>query len=231
MNLARAARTSIGAKSVMAVSGLLLILFLLAHMLGNLQIFFGPELINAYGHKLRAIPGMLWVARIGLLTLLLLHVDAAVRVTRQNRRARPEKYEVQKAQTANVAARTLMWSGILIFAYVVYHLLHFTTHSLHAGYIKPLDAHGYFDVFSMVVGSFQNPFIAWAYILAMLMLFSHLSHGIASFLQTLGISHPRYTTSGLRFIGPVVAALIVVGFIAVPLSVQLGLVKMTTGGG
>jgi len=231
MNLVRAAQTSIGAKSVMAVSGLLLVLFLLAHMLGNLQIFFGAEMINHYGHKLRAIPGLLWVARIGLLALLVLHVSAAARVTRENRQARPEKYEAQKAQVASVAARTLMWSGVLIFAYVIYHLLHFTTHSVHTGYIRPLDAHGYFDVYSMVVGSFQNPFIAWTYIVAMLMLFSHLSHGIGSFLQTLGISHPRYSTTPMRFIGPVVAGIIVVGFIAVPLSVQLGLVKMTTGGG
>ena len=229
MNLVRAAQSSIGAKSVMAVSGLLLILFLIAHMVGNLQIFFGPELINAYGHKLRAIPGLLWIARGGLLVLLVLHVSAAIRVTLANRAARPEKYEAQRAQVANVAARTLMWSGILIFAYVIYHLLHFTTHTVHTGYIKPLDAHGYFDVYSMVVGSFQNPAIAWPYIVAMLMLFSHLSHGIASFLQTLGISHPRYTNSPLRLIGPLVAGFIVIGFIAVPLSVQLGLVKM--GGG
>jgi len=229
MNLARAAQSSIGAKSVMAVSGLLLILFLIGHMLGNLQIFFGADVINAYAHKLREIPGFLWVARIGLLSLLIMHIGAAIRVTRENRAARPEKYEAQRAQVANVAARTLMWSGVLIFAYVVYHLLHFTTRSVHTGYLKPLDSHGYFDAYSMVVGSFQNPAIAWIYILAMLMLFSHLSHGIASFLQTLGISHPRYMNTPLRFIGPAIAGFIVAGFIAVPLAVQLGLVKL--GGG
>lgn len=230
MNLARAAHSSIGAKSVMAVTGLLLVLFLIAHMLGNLQVFFGPEMINHYGHKLRAIPGLLWVARAGLLVLLLLHVSSAIQVTRANRAARPDKYEQQRSQVASVAARTLMWSGIAIFAYVVYHLLHFTGHVVHKSYLKGLDSNGYFDVYSMVVGSFGNPVIAWVYIVSMLLLYSHLSHGISSFLQTLGFTHPRYADSGMRSIGHVVAGIIVLGFIAVPLGVQLGLVTLQTGG-
>ena len=229
MNLLRAAQTSIGAKMVMAVSGLFLILFLISHMVGNLQVFGGPDLINGYGHKLRTVPGLLVVARMGLLFLLILHVAAAVRVTRANRAARPEKYAMQKAQVANYAARTLFLTGIMIFLYVIYHLAHFTGHVVHAQYITGPDGHGYFDVYTMVVGSFQNPYIAWAYIIAMLMLFSHLSHGIASFIQTLGFSHPRYNTQ-IRMIGPVTAAIIVIGFILVPLSVQLGWVSMATGG-
>ena len=229
MNLVRAALTSIGAKMVMAVSGLLLILFLVAHMLGNLQVFAGPDLINAYGHKLRTVPGLLVVARVGLLTLLVLHVTSAIRVTLANRAARPEKYAMQKAQVAGYASRTLFLTGSLIFVYAAYHLVHFTGHQVHTQYLTGPDAHGYFDVYSMVVGSFQNPFIAWAYIVAMLMLYSHLSHGIASFIQTLGFSHPRYSAS-IRWIGPITSAIIVVGFILVPLSVQLGWVSMATGG-
>jgi len=231
MNLSRAAHSSIGAKSVMAVTGLLLILFLIAHMLGNLQVFFGPDLINAYGHKLRTIPGLLWVARLGLLALLVMHMAAAIQVTRANRAARPEKYERQQAQVASLAARTLMWSGAAIFAYVVYHLLHFTGHVVHTQYLRGNDSHGYFDVYSMVVGSFQNPAIAWPYIVAMLLLYSHLSHGVASFLQTLGWAHPRYAESGFRSIGHVVAGIIVLGFIAVPLGVQLGVVTLQMTGG
>lgn len=214
----------------MAVTGLLLVLFLIAHMLGNLQVFFGPDLINAYGHKLRAIPGVLWIARLVLLTLLIVHVSAAIRVTLDNRAARPESYEKQQAQVVSVAARTLMWSGVAIFAYVVYHLLHFTGHVVHTQYLQGVDAHGYFDVYSMVVGSFQNPAIAWVYIIAMLLLYSHLSHGVASFLQTLGFTHPRYADSGVRYFGHIVAGIIVLGFIAVPLGVQLGLVTLQTGG-
>lgn len=214
---------------VMAVSGLLLIFFLIAHMIGNLQVFGGPDLINAYGHKLRTVPGLLWVARIGLLGLLVLHVFSAIRVTLANRAARPEKYALQKSQVAGYAARTLFLTGFLIFVYAAYHLLHFTGHMVHTQYIQGPDGHGYFDVYSMVVGSFQNPWIAWAYIFAMLMLYSHLSHGIASFIQTLGFSHPRYSAP-IRWVGPVTSAIIVIGFILVPLSVQLGWVSMATGG-
>ncbi|MFQ5599958.1 MAG: succinate dehydrogenase cytochrome b subunit [Candidatus Krumholzibacteriia bacterium] len=225
----RVMQSSIGAKQVMAVTGLGLVLYVIAHMLGNLQVFLGPDALNAYGAKLHAVPGFLWGARAGLLVLLILHVIAAVRVTRLNRAARPERYVKNESQEASYAARTLMWSGVLIVAYVVYHLMHFTIRNVHTEFSHFRDAQGHHDVYRMLVGSFQNPAIAVAYVVAMVLLGMHLSHGIGSFLQTLGFAHPRYN-AGIRLLGPVMAIIIVVGYISIPIAVLLGLVEMPSGG-
>lgn len=228
-SLAAAMRSSIGAKTVMAITGLGLIVFLVGHLLGNLQIFLGPDVLNHYGEKLREYPAFLWGARAGLLVLVLLHIDSAIRVTRANRAARPERYAKRKAQEASYAARTLMLSGVLIAAYVVYHLLHFTTHDVHTSYSGHLDAHGRHDVYAMVVGSFQNPAISLVYIVAMVLLSMHLSHGVGSFLQTLGWGHPRYNR-GTRLAGPVVAIVLALGYISIPVAILMRLIDLPGGG-
>ena len=237
--IADASRSSIGAKLVMAITGLGLVVFVLGHLAGNLQVFLGQEALNHYAEKLREYPAFLWVARLGLLALVALHIAAAVRVTRANRSARPQRYAKRKSQEASFAARTLMVSGVLIALYVVYHLLHFTTHDVHAGYAGHTDAQGRYemdrdpqgrhDVYSMVVASFQNPMISIVYVVAMLMLSMHLSHGIGSFMQTLGWGHPRYNRS-VRLLGPVTAIVIGIGYISIPVAVLLGWVDLPGGG-
>ena len=121
-----AARSSVGAKALMAVTGVLLLLFVLAHMVGNLQIFSGPEKLNGYAAFLKGLGPLLWVMRFGLLACLVLHVWAATVVTRRNRAARPIPYEQRQDRVSSYAARTMVWSGILVLAFVVYHLMHFT---------------------------------------------------------------------------------------------------------
>jgi len=220
-------RSSIGVKLVMAVTGVGLILFVIGHLLGNLQIFLGPEALNHYALKLRSVPGMLWVFRIGLIVLVALHVISSIRVTLLNRAARPQRYAQYKAQEGSFAARTLFLSGVLIAAYVAYHLMHFTFRSVHTSYVHVVDGH--VDVYAMVVGSFQNPAIAIPYTIAMVLVGLHLSHGIGGFLQTLGLGHPRYSKR-LRLLGPVLATVLAIGYISIPLAALLGWVAPPTGG-
>ena len=228
MTTLAAMRSSIGAKTVMAVTGLGLIVFLMGHLLGNLQVFLGQDALNHYAEKLREYPAFLWAARFGLLALVLLHIDAAIRVTRANRAARPQRYVQHTVQEASYAARTLMLSGICIAGYVVYHLLHFTTHNVHGQYAGHLDPQGRHDVYSMVVGSFQRPAISIVYVVAMLLMSMHLSHGIGSFLQTLGLGHPRYSPS-MRLVGPLTAAVIALGYISIPVAVLIGWIDLPGG--
>jgi succinate dehydrogenase / fumarate reductase cytochrome b subunit len=210
----------------MAVTGIVLFLYAIAHMLGNLQVFIGQDAINSYGVLLRTFPPFLVVARTVLLLSVGLHIIAAIRVTLLNRAARPERYAVRKAQEASYAARTLLVSGVLIATYVVYHVMHFTTRNLNTTYSELHDSAGRHDIYSMVVGSFQNPAIAIAYIVAMVLVAMHLSHGIGSFMQTLGWTHPRY---GTRHLGPVIATIIAIGYIAVPVASLLGILELPAG--
>lgn len=220
-------RSSIVTKMVMAVTGLGLLAFVLGHLLGNLQVFLGPDALNHYSQKLQSMPALLWTARIGLLVFVVLHVDAAFRVVLQGRAARPQRYARFTRQESSYAARSLIVSGLAIVAYVTWHLMHFTFRSVHTQYVREVDGH--VDVYAMVVGSFQNPLIAIPYVLAMVLIGMHLSHGIGASLQSLGLRHPRYG-SIQRFLGPVTATVIAAGYIAIPLAVLLGLVELPAGG-
>jgi succinate dehydrogenase / fumarate reductase cytochrome b subunit len=227
--LSAALRSSIGAKLVMAITGAGLLLFVVVHLLGNLQVFLGQDALNHYGEKLREYPGLLWAARLGLLVFAVLHIVASLRVSWLNRAARPERYALHTMRETGFAARTMLLSGVLAAGYVVYHLLHFTFRSVHTRYAHLQDAQGRPDIYSMLVGSFQEPLISGAYIVAMVLLSMHLSHGIGGFLQSLGIGHPRYGR-GLRLLGPVAATLIAAGYISIPAAVLLGLVRLPPGG-
>ena len=223
-----ALRSSIGAKLVMAVTGIVLLLFVIGHLLGNLQVFLGPEALNHYARKLHSVPRLLWILRLGLIACVLLHILAAIRVAILNRTARPQRYVKLRAQAASWTARTLQLSGGAIALYVVYHLMHFTFRNVHTQYVHEVEGH--VDVYTMVVGSFQQPGIALVYTLSMVLLGMHLSHGIGGFLQTLGLGHPRYSKN-LRWLGPVLATLLTLGYISIPVAVLLGLVAPPAGGG
>lgn len=216
--------SSIGMKIVMAATGGLLSLFLVAHVLGNIEVFWGAGAINHYGEMLREIPWLLWVVRAGLLTLVVLHILSAARLAAANRAARPDTYKKKKNRATTLAARLMILSGLLVAAFVVFHILHFTVRSVVPDYKVWEDSLGRHDVFRMVVDAFQRPAVAIIYIVSMSLLGLHLSHGVASAIHTLGFNHPRYNPAWRHF-GPLFATLIVLGFIAVPIAILTGIVR------
>jgi succinate dehydrogenase / fumarate reductase, cytochrome b subunit len=208
--------SSIGRKVVMAVTGLILFGFVIAHLAGNLQVYQGPEKLNAYGELLRRYGALLWTARIALLAAVGLHIWAAWSLTQTNRRARRTGYQVFTPQASTYASRTMRWSGVLILLFVVYHLLHFTFGSQ---VVHPDFIHG--DVYHNFIVGFQNPLVSFFYIVSMLALGLHLYHGAWSTLQTMGASHPRI--DGVRQgIAALITALIVLGNISMPVAVMAG---------
>jgi succinate dehydrogenase / fumarate reductase cytochrome b subunit len=222
--MTRLLSSSVGLKLVMAVSGALLALFLVLHVLGNLEIFAGAEAINRYGALLRVFPPLLWTLRFGLLVLLVLHLGSAVRLAAINGAARPVGYAQKRRRTTTLAARTMLASGIALTAFVVFHILHFTVRSVEPAYRTMHDAMGRHDVFGMVTDAFRRPAVTIIYVVAMLLLGLHLGHGVASMVHTLGVNHPRYNPAW-RHAGTVFALLIVTGFVAVPLAILAGVVR------
>ena len=218
--------STVGRKIVMAVTGLMLVGFIVAHLLGNSTIFFGPNGINAYAKHLKDLSFLLWPARAVLLAVFLTHIYFGITLTLENRAARPEKYKRQKTVRTSFGARTMIWTGLAVLAFVVYHLLHFTfqvTNPQISAHHLPLDAMGRLDIFTMVVLSFQIVSIALVYIAAMVALLFHISHGIQSMAQTLGINTDRTLPYMERF-GTIAAYVLQIGFIAIPVSVLAKLI-------
>jgi succinate dehydrogenase / fumarate reductase cytochrome b subunit len=206
---------------VVAVTGLLLVGFVVMHLAGNLLIFRGPDALNAYAYKMRALGPLLWVVRAGLLSIALLHVVTAIQLAMENRRARPVGYRIARADETTLAARTMALSGLLLLAYLAYHLLHFTVRVTHPDISHLMDGHGRHDVYAMVVLSFRDPLLSLGYIGAMGLLCSHLSHGAASFLQTLGLTTDR-TLPIIRRASRLFAAALFVGYSLIPAASWLG---------
>lgn len=208
----------IGKKAIMAVSGLILFGFVIGHLLGNLQVFLGPEVLNAYGEFLRANPGLLWGTRFVVLGAVLAHIWAAVSLTSARRAARPVAYKRWEARDSTYASRTMMMSGPLLAVYIVYHLLHLTVGTVHPAFEEG-------DVYGNLVGGLSNPIVAVVYIAAMIMLGLHLRHGIWSMFQSIGISHPVHTQR-LKTLAAVAAVAIVVGYISIPLAILAGVIGL-----
>ena len=214
-------RSSLGLKIVMALTGIVLFGFVIGHMIGNLQVYLGPEVFNHYAELLRELGhGMaLWIARAGLLVAVGLHIWSAWRLTLMNNAARPVGYRETERRESTYASRTMRWSGVILLLFIVYHLLHFTigVHAVHPQFV-PGDAYHNF------VTGFQNPLVSGFYVLAMLALGLHLYHGAWSFMQTLGLSHPRYNHLRYAFAG-FITLLILAGNISFPVAVLTGLVR------
>lgn len=226
--LTAALKSSIGSKVVMAVTGLALVLFVIIHMAGNLQMFAGQDAMNQYGVTLRKMPLLLWIARLGLLGIAILHIVISIRLTLANRAARPVRYEREKTVQASRSSRLMIISGLIILAFLIYHLLHLTLGVTDPTNFALHDGQGRHDVYNMVIAGFKNPLIAGGYIIAMVLLFSHLGHGASSWMQTLGWNHPKY--NGLiEKIGPVISWLVCLGFISIPVAVLLGILKPVGG--
>lgn len=215
--VARFYESTIGKKAIMAVTGLILFGFLIAHMLGNLQIFLGPAVMNHYAETLHGNPPLLWSVRTILLVSVLLHIWASVQLSFVKRAARPIGYVKYNPLHSSWASRTMMLSGPIIAAFVVFHLLHLTTGTIHPNFV-PLQAYQ-----NLVNGFLVVPF-ALIYIAVMVFMGFHLSHGAWSMFQSVGFSHPRYTPL-IRRLAAAAAWILIAGFISVPLAVLTGLVR------
>jgi succinate dehydrogenase / fumarate reductase, cytochrome b subunit len=216
-------KSSIGKKLVMAVSGLALFGFVIAHMLGNLQIFLGPEPLNAYGEFLKSKPGLLWAARLGLFLMVVLHILTSVQLTRENRAARPVAYDRAKPPAASYASRTLFMSGLIILTFLVYHLMHFTLGMTNREFMHLVDAQGRHDVYRMSVLGFSQPFVSFFYVFAMALLCLHLSHGVSSCVQSLGWRSKDWVVIDRFAKGA--ALLIFIGNCSIPIAVLTKIVR------
>lgn len=209
---------TVARKAVMALTGLVLFGFVIVHMIGNVQLYTGPEKLNKYAAFLQGLGPGLWLFRIVLLTAVVLHAVIGIQLWLRNRAARPVRYEYQSFQKGNVASRTMIWSGPAIGLFVVYHILHFTVGSAHPAFV-----HG--DVYNNVVVGFSVPAVAGVYVLAMVALGFHLYHGAFSLFQSLGLRTPKWDCA-MKAVLSGVALLVVVVNISFPVAVLAGVVKL-----
>ncbi len=243
--LTLAPRSSLGSKYLMALTGLGLTGFVIVHMVGNLQVFAGPEALNAYAQNLKNLPVLLWSARLGLLAIFVAHIVYGVRLSLANRAARPVPYAYKTYREATLASRTMLPTGLLVLAFVVFHLLHYTfglvtqapVRNTTTGEITyteyltleentskdPKDPKYRHDVYAMTIYGFRNPAVSVAYVVAMALLAFHLSHGFQSLFQSLGLNHPRWMPL-LKKTSFAVAILVFVGNAIMPLAVLFRLV-------
>lgn len=218
--------STVGRKILMAVTGLLLVGFITVHLLGNLSVFWGADAINAYAKHLHDLGLLVWLFRLVMLCLFAIHITFGVQLYLENKAANPENYAVQKTLVTTFSAKTMVFTGLIILAFLIYHLLHFTVQvtnpAISAQNLPLVDGH--LDVFSMVVLSFQKVFIAVVYIIAMIALFLHLSHGVSSWVQTLGWSTGP-SQDKVTAIGKIVAIVYGLAYIAIPLFILARIVK------
>ena len=210
---------------IVAITGLILILFVIGHLLGNLQIFLGPDWINGYSQHLRDLGPLLWLIRVFLLCTVTIHIYATIQLAIENRRARPEAYLERKHVKATFASRHMVMSGLIVLAFIIYHLAHFTFRKTDPRFpLLKLDPLNRYDVYSMMVYGFQNYLVSGFYVLGLFLLTLHLSHGSSSFFQSLGLNNkelaPRLAMGGRIF-----AWLLFIGYTSIPIAVLLGLVK------
>jgi succinate dehydrogenase / fumarate reductase cytochrome b subunit len=218
-------QSSVGRKMIVAITGVILILFVIGHLLGNLQIFLGPGWINSYAQHLRDLGILLWLTRIALLIAVILHIYFTILLAIENRRARPQAYQDREYVKATFTSRHMLMSGLVVLAFVIYHLAHFTWRITDPRFNQlHLDAAGHHDVYTMMVYGFQNAYVSAFYIFAMFLLLMHLEHGASSFFQSLGLTNQKLTPR-LAFGARVFAILLFVGYSSIPVAVFLGAVK------
>ena len=218
-------RSAVGKKWIMAVTGIMLLGFVFAHMVGNLKIYLGAGPLNTYAEWLRnlgepALPRtvLLWIMRIGLIGAFFLHIVSAAQLTRMNQRARPSKYQSPRDYAAaNFASRTMRWTGVIVGLYLIFHLMDLTWGNANPRYVRG-------DTYENVIHSFKRVPVAIVYILANIALAIHIFHGAWSMFQSLGLNNPRWNRARRTFaIG--FATLIGVANVSFPLMVVTGVVK------
>ena len=210
--------STIGKKAVMAVTGLIMVAYLITHVAANLTVFQGPATINAYSAFLHGTGGALWVARLVLIAALVLHVIAAVQLTARRQAARPVAYAGgREPQVSTFASRTIRWGGVLILIFIVYHILHFTLGTVHSSFIEG-------DPFHNVTTGFGNVLVVLFYELALIAVGLHLYHGVWSSGRTLGVSPPSPRPLK-RQLALALALIIWAGFAVIPIAVYAGMVR------
>jgi succinate dehydrogenase / fumarate reductase cytochrome b subunit len=221
--------SSLGKKYLMAGSGAVMLLFVIGHLAGNLQVFLGPEAINRYGHFLQSNVELLWPVRIALLAIIALHIWSATKLTLENRAARPQAYEQWEPTAATYASRTMMMSGIVVAIFIIYHLLHFTVmvqavNLKGEDFHKLIDSEKRHDVYQMMVHGFQQPIVSIFYLVGVGLLCLHLSHGISAMFQSLGWKKRSYGAC-LDRAARWVSALIFLGYSSIPIAIMLRWVR------
>ena len=220
-------RSTIGKKVIMAVTGLMLVGFVIGHMAGNLQVFIGPAKMNGYAAFLKSTGELLWLVRIGLLAAVVLHILMAWQLTQIKKSARPVAYEMRAPQVSTVASRTMRWGGVLLLVFIVFHILHFTTGTVFPAASRPnalYPAYSSTDVYGNVISAFHVPWVVAFYVAAMLFLRLHLFHGAWSSVRTLGLTKPSQNPLHRR-VATVIALIVWLGFTAVPVAVFLGVIR------
>lgn len=220
-------RSNIGKKMAMAITGIIMLFYLLFHLLGNLLIFKGPSWINAYASILHGSGPLLWFIRIIMLIAFLIHLIFAIQLTIENSMARSGPYKLKKNLRSTFASRNMIWTGIIIAIYIAYHLLHFTIPIIHPelSAANNIDASNRPDVFGMVVLNFQRYTVTIIYILAMTAIALHLSHGIQSLFQTLGLNNEEMLPIIIK-IGYISSVILLLGFLSIPVASLTGILRI-----
>jgi len=231
-------KSSILSKMVMAVTGVMLVLYIVIHTVGNLLIYLGPDAINSYSQFLHSLGPLLWVIRAGLILAAVLHVWTSIALKLDNLDAKPDKYAVKRYVKAKLTSRTMLWTGIAILLFVVYHVSHLTLGVTNPEHISKeiYMPHGFSmmanqmplhlertNVYNMVILGFQNPIISIGYIIAVVIVGLHLNHAIQSMFQTLGLNHPSYFPR-IQKCSVSLSVLIVLCLVSIPITILLGIV-------
>jgi succinate dehydrogenase / fumarate reductase cytochrome b subunit len=216
--------STVGRKILMTITGQIMVLFVIVHVLGNSTIY--VNWLNAYAAGLHMFPPLLWIIRLIMIASVLLHVYLGIKVTLENRASKPQAYAITNHLSATFAGRNMIWSGALIFSFLIYHLLQFTFQVTDPAIaaVRNLDAAGRPDVLSMVVQSFRHLSIVLVYVVSMVALLLHLIHGIQSSFQTWGLNNDRSLPIMIKT-GTITGVFLFFGYVAIPLVIVLGILK------
>ncbi|AKU91016.1 succinate dehydrogenase cytochrome b subunit [Vulgatibacter incomptus] len=220
--IGRVAQSSVGAKWVMGVTGALFVFWLLLHLGGNLQVFKGAEIYNGYAAFLANEPALLWGQRLFVLVIVVLHVLAGMRLFYLNKKARPQGYQGYRYRKATWITRTMPYTGLLLLAFILFHLAHFTLGWVFPGDYAMVDALGRHDIYTNMIRSFSIGGIVVIYVVGMFLLALHLSHGVWSAIQTFGLNGRRWTPFAIQA-GRILSAIIAAGFASIPVAILLGI--------
>jgi succinate dehydrogenase / fumarate reductase cytochrome b subunit len=207
----------VGKKILMAVTGILMALFLVGHALGNSTFLIGQEAINTYAHHIQSLGPLLWLERLIMLAVLAVHIWMGLSLTLENWKAKPQKYQVKRYVRTEFASRTMIYTGLIILAFLIYHLLHFTIRVTHPDISGLHDAAGRHDVYTLALRSFGQVLVSLIYLVGLAAVLLHLWHGLGSFFQTMGWNSDR-TMATTDIGGKIAAAVLFLGFMAIPIT-------------
>jgi succinate dehydrogenase cytochrome b subunit len=217
-------QSSIGKKYTVGLTALVLIAYVLGHLLGNLQIYMGPDRINLYAKFLHDLGPVLWAIRAFLIAAFILHIVATIQLAQENRLAKPQKYAVAGYQRSTLASRTMIVSGLIVLCFVIYHLLQYTLLVTDPEFRELHDSLGRHDVYRMLILGFRQPLVSLFYVVGLFLLTNHLTHGFESVVQTLGINN-RKISSFVSTGGRTLAWLVFAGYVSIPVTILLGVIR------